>query len=699
MNTPAEDRHQFEVVPHLTSELMALMGHRWLVGLTTLAAVLGATAYNYSIRPLYLAVATIEAGQFPGNVDAQRLSLVVNEEIARVTSRDVALKVVAQADSLEQAELATGPIGPWYQRLRVLGERGPRTALPRTADDVAALGSRITVAWKEPSPWLEVSVTGFDPEAAASLANAVIAEYSIQAVAASRVRTQARRDAFSSHIDAKQAELETYVGELRETERQPGFAKLAARKAVLEKQIQGFQDALVAAQTQQVSRPTPGSPSDPRVDEARSRVRDLEDREQELLATLGEKHPNVVTVQANLASARRRLAATIASAEQAANEMAKQAVDSEVRIQARLLAVQKELAAIEESFSAYTPAAKRAEASRAVLADLVRRDEGSIPELLGVKVIQSAVPMSEPWSPRKAENTGRALLGGLLAGIVMAFAKNRLDDTVQFPEQLEAFGLPFLGMVHLVPGLRSRTMESALNDVTTGFGDALRTVRTNLIYGGAQRKARVIVFTSAAPADGKSTMASSIALLLSEARHRVLVIDGDLRCPTMNSLLRVEAHPGLSDLLTRSGPVTLSVTPGPVPGMDVVPAGQPVNASAALLGSDNMRNLIALAKESYDWVIIDSPPSLGLSDASVLATLADGVVIVCSGNKTPRLALQTVARQLRSVEATILGVVLNRIDIKRHSYFYGRYYSPYYGAKPSGKRAFENAPSRRGEAA
>ena len=101
-----------------------------------------------------------------------------------------------------------------------------------------------------------------------------------------------------------------------------------------------------------------------------------------------------------------------------------------------------------------------------------------------------------------------------------------------------------------------------------------------------------------------------------------------------------------------------------------------------------MKTLIDQARGRYDWVIIDSPPALGLSDAAVIATLADGIVVVCSGDKTPRQAVRHVADQLRAVRATVLGVVLNRVDLHRHSYYYGRYYSAYYGAEgETGKKS------------
>jgi Mrp family chromosome partitioning ATPase len=147
----------------------------------------------------------------------------------------------------------------------------------------------------------------------------------------------------------------------------------------------------------------------------------------------------------------------------------------------------------------------------------------------------------------------------------------------------------------------------------------------------------------------------------------------------VHALLDLPAGDGLSTLLAMPAPVKLATVPGPMPGIDVITAGPPLTVSAARLGSENMKSLIAQAKESYDWIIIDSPPSLGLPDASVLATLADGVVIVCSGDKTPRQALGAVVQQLSSVGAPVLGVVLNRVNMERHSYYYGRYYSTYYG--------------------
>jgi capsular exopolysaccharide synthesis family protein len=172
-------------------------------------------------------------------------------------------------------------------------------------------------------------------------------------------------------------------------------------------------------------------------------------------------------------------------------------------------------------------------------------------------------------------------------------------------------------------------------------------------------------------------VASSVALLLRETQARVLLIDGDLRRPTLHTIFAIDPVPGLSELL--AGPEDADPPIATALDVEVLPAGTPQIASAAQLGSKRMRRVVEAARDRYDFVIIDSPPSLGLPDSSVLSTMVDGVVVVCAGDRTPREALQSVTDQLRSVGASVLGVVLNRVDMNRHSYYYGRHHSAYYG--------------------
>lgn len=710
MNNFIHDHRDQEVVPGLRREWMIVVRHRWLILSTTVLGLVGALIFNYAVRPLYTSAAIVSVSEnVPGQPNARlslnlpRLEAVINEQIGVLTGTEFGARVVGGATPILKAELATGPLGGWYERLRfgVAGNAAPPAPV-NTPQAVGAIRSRVKLEWKEPSTWIELRVTAYDPDAAAELANAMVKRYTSETADVNRRTSEESLSSFETQVETKGRQLGEQLSGLRELGAETGLGDLAARRAILERQIKAFQDALVAAQTTRVGRAAStreaaqlegGALGDTRVQAARTRLAELEDREKELLATLGGLHPDVVTVQEQVQSARSRLAEATAAVERAADSAYEVAVKEEARIEASLTRAQRELARLDSQSLAYTLRQKKADASRTAVEQLIQRQEATVAVILETEIVQAAVPAAIPISPQKTQNVAYALIGGILAGLVLAWIRERFDDSIQTPDDIkEILGLPFLGVVPMVPRLSGGTMAQALADTPTGFSDGLRLVRTNLMYGAPHIKARVLVFTSASPGDGKSTVASGVALLLHETLAKVLIIDGDLRRPTLHDLMETPQSPGLSDLLAAPPPVELAVSKSSIPSVDVLTAGPPLTVSAARLGSENMRSLIAQAREKYDWVIIDSPPSLGLPDASVLATLADAVVVVCSGDKTPRQALKSVTDQLRAVGGTVLGVVLNRVNMNRHAYYYGRYYSPYYGDKGTAARTKPGPP-------
>ena len=299
-----------------------------MLGAIIVLAVAGALAYNYSVKPLSSGDAVISAGEsIPSqpftrmNGDIPRLKSVIDKEIARITSRELATCIVKQIGPKERAELATGPLGPWYRRLRFFGETpAAQAAAPlSTAQAVTALRSRLRVDWREPSTWVEIRMMGHDPEAVAELANAIATAYVSETAEANRQTLEASASSLDSQLRTKEKQLGEQLSGLRELGTETGLGDLAARKAILERQIRGFQDALVAAQTARVGRAATGreaaqmeggalaAASDPRVLSAQTRVSELEDREKALLSTLREQHPHVVTVREQLQSAPARL--------------------------------------------------------------------------------------------------------------------------------------------------------------------------------------------------------------------------------------------------------------------------------------------------------------------------------------------------------------------------------------------------------
>ena len=251
--------------------------------------------------------------------------------------------------------------------------------------------------------------------------------------------------------------------------------------------------------------------------------------------------------------------------------------------------------------------------------------------------------------------------------------------------------LRHLGVVPLVRSAKAGwNLTQALGE--GGFSDALRVIRTNLTFARPPETApKVIVITSPSPKDGKSTVAASLAVSLTEVSRRVLLIDADMRRPTCHAVFGLPLSPGLSDLLSER-PVAgakhdqRATLEGFVrargSAIGVLTAGRPVAHSSALLGSEAMKSVICEAREKYDWVIIDAPPALAVADAAILGSLVDGVALVCSADQTHIRDLRTVVSQIGSLGGRVLGVVLNRVDMVRHSYYYARSYGAYHGDDP-----------------
>jgi len=703
------NEERFDVVPGLRREWMIVVRRRRLVILALASCLMGATIYNYTLRPIYEGHSVVAVSEaLSANplarmaTEQARLGAILERQRALIRSPDFAARAVANLDPAAEKELTFGPIGSWPERMRSEWQRlmGDQGSTAPTAK-VTAFRSRLQVSSEARSTWIDIRFAAYDPKVAADMANLVVDQYMRETTDANNRAIDATQRTLGAQVQEQEQRLTEQMSGLREMGGKSGLGDLEIRKALLEREFRAFQEALVNAQTARVGREArrreatqlkggvAAVRSDPLIRAASARVVELEDQEAKLLAVLGPKHPDVLAVQQQLEGARERLNSELGSLEEGADSEYQLAVNEEARLRANMARIQRELADVEKESLGYSLERKKFEASRGSIENLFRRQANASPTILDPEIIESARPSDIPVSPQRRRNFLFALLGGLVGGLLLAWMAERFDDSVQSPEDVkEGLGLPFLGIVPLIRKLPQGALTPSIGDSKTGLADSLRVVRTNLIYGSASARPKVVAFTSASPGEGKSTVATGLAILFAQNKARVLLVDADLRRPSVHHLLSVPQSPGLSGLLSTEGPIHLAPRGGPVRGLDVLPAGSSQNLSAERLGSEAMKTIVEQARERYDWVIIDSPPALGLSDASVVATVSDGIVVVCSGDKTPRQAVRHVAEQLRAVRANVLGVVLNRVDLERHSYYYGRYYSAYYGAEAeSGKKA------------
>lgn len=302
-----------------------------------------------------------------------------------------------------------------------------------------------------------------------------------------------------------------------------------------------------------------------------------------------------------------------------------------------------------------------------------------------LSIVDRAVPNAAPSSPNPVRDIGTALVLGLVLGIGLAFLIEYFDESIKSPEDVEKkLGLPLIGSVPKLP--RNMTPKEALQDIRSSFSEAYYSVRTALQFSTDHGVPSSLLVTSARPSEGKSTSAMAIAQNFARLGLRVLLIDGDLRNPSLHRAMEVEQNVGLSNFLTGALPLSRVVQATPTPGLSFVPCGPLPPNPAELLAGSQVKVLLKEAANYFDIVVIDGPPIMGLADAPILAASAAGTLLVVEAGGTGRNLLRGAMRRLNVGAPRILGVLLTKFDARKASYGYGYgygySYEYEYGSKP-----------------
>lgn len=288
-----------------------------------------------------------------------------------------------------------------------------------------------------------------------------------------------------------------------------------------------------------------------------------------------------------------------------------------------------------------------------------------------VEIIDRAEPQSRHVSPRFAINILLSLFIGLLAGVGLAYFIEYLDTSVKTVDDVEQhLGLPVLGIIpQKVRPLIEEGPESP-------HAEAYRVLRTNLQFTNKAMKGGAFTFVSGGVGEGKSTTLFNLAYVCAQMGEKVLIVDSDLRRPVQHTFLGMNNNFGLTNVLLRDVPIEETIKPTSVPNLHFLSSGKLPRSSVGLLDAQRMRELVKNLKARYDYVFFDSPPIVGVSDASILASEMDGVMLVVQYRKYPRAVSSRARRILDNVGANAIGVVLNNINIMRDDYYY--YYHSYY---------------------
>jgi len=323
-----------------------------------------------------------------------------------------------------------------------------------------------------------------------------------------------------------------------------------------------------------------------------------------------------------------------------------------------------------------------------------------------IEVVDLALKPTRPVKPRKEVNALMGSLFGLMLGIFLGFALERSDKTVKTENEVkESLNLPIVGVIPRAdvqprssaryryrgterekakeietPTARAKSIPIELisRDIPESpASEAYRVLATSLQFTEIERKLKTLVVTSSVPLEGKTSVAINLAITLASARSRVLLVDADLRSPTIHKIFNLDITPGLTDVLIglESPAWTVHGVEG-VDNFDLLTSGSSAPNPSELLRSSRMKELISEIQKDYDRVLFDCPPVLGLADAPILSTNVDGVLLVVGANEVDRETIQKAKESLEKVRVPIVGVILNKVG--REQSVYGRYYYHYY---------------------
>jgi succinoglycan biosynthesis transport protein ExoP len=421
-------------------------------------------------------------------------------------------------------------------------------------------------------------------------------------------------------------------------------------------------------------------------------------------------HPRLIEFNLQIDETKRALNAEVTNVVRGIHENYLTTRAREQALQAEAEKQQKSALNLKELGVEYAVLQEEVNVNRALYESVLKRlSETHVSNDLAVSNLQITQLAEKPGGPSSPDIASDLLLSGFVGfilGVGLAFFLEYLDSTVSTPKHvgravaLTTFGVvpdlnllksplinyrrfPVAGLVKRLPFFRLSSVSVPPPELIVEhhpfsfLAESYRSIRTSLLFSQAEKPPQVILVTSPSPSDGKTVTTVNLAIALSQDRYKVLVIDADLRKGCCHSRLRLKNHQGLSNIL--SGNLTLQdgIQETSVTGLSLLSRGVCPPNPSDLLGCNKMTEVLTCLRELYDFILIDSPPAVALSDAAVLSVVSDGVFLVFHGQKTTTAFARQAVERLDAVHAPLLGVILNGVDLSNPDYAYYRHYYRY----------------------
>jgi len=705
-----------------------IVKRRWTIAIFTLIVLTATVTATYLMTPIYRAALTMQ-------IDREDIKIVKIEEVTPVESagsgqdyyqtqyellksRSLVLRVINQLGLADIAQTAEPPsmlagfrrwLSEWLPQASE-AQPVPSSASARMEGVITGFLTNLTIEPVRNSRLVKLYYNSADPQQAATILNALAKSY-INLNLERRFDASAyARNFLQERLQQVKAKLEDSERELVEFARQQQIYSVDEKQSIVTRNLEATNAALGEAEKRRISaevvyRQMLASrgqnlsqvQNNPMVQSLRDAKGKLEAQYQENLGIYKPAYPAMAQLRTQIAQVEIMLNQEMANARATITANYDVAKSEESLLRNRLNEIKREVLELQDRSIRFNILRREVDTNRQLYDGLLQRfKEVGVAAGVGtnnISIVDEAKTPVLPYKPNLQLNALLALVLGLLGGVGLAFLFERLDDTFKRPEELEKLlGLPVLGVIPKTRKDRGDDRPMALvghDDPRSAFAESYRSVRTALQFSTASGVPRLLTVTSAMSNEGKSTTVLSLAIQFAQSGKRTLLIEADLRKPTLHRSLSLDNQIGLTNYLAGGGAQPVDIAkPTHIPNLFAIPSGPLPPNPAELLSSARMMELLTLAAEKFDQVILDSPPLLGLADALILGNLCGGTLLTVEMGGTPRGYVLGALKRLRGARVHVLGAILTKLEARAGAYGYYRsyyyyYHTDYYGETPS----------------
>lgn len=697
---------QFEVAAdrevHLLDYVRVVYKRRWTAITAFLIVVVGVTVYTFTATPIFQAKTRLL-------IEAERQNVVsfkqvVEEDQTKAdyyqTQYNILQSRALARRTLDSLKLWDTP--PFGGQTDAAAKDRPAAADETVTQSRAidAFVGNLTIAPIRNSRLVDVKYDLPDPAMATTIVNALAKNYIEQTLEYKFMASREATDWLGARLAEQRKAVELAEAKLQQYREQNDAIAMEDRENIVVQKLTDLNAAVTRAKTERIQKEAmynqlqlaqadparldtfPAILTNGFIQQQKGELAELQRSYAQLSEKFGDKHPDIIKLKSAIQSAQTKITGEIAKVVQSLRSEYQAALAQENSLTAALSEQKGEALSMNRKAIDYGVLAREVESSRQLYQNLMQREKetGVSGELKtsNIRIVDVAEQPRRPIRPQKRLNVSLALFGGALLACGLVFFFEYIDSRIKSPEELRAhLGLTFLG---LLPALHSEDAYPLLSGpVAAGFSEAFRSLRTNVLFSSAQDDGKSLVVTSTGPGEGKSMVAANLAISLAQAGQRVLLVDADMRKPKVHSIFGLAQEPGLSNLLVGNAKASDVVRKAGMPGLWLMTAGHIPPNPAELLGSQRFRDLIGSVREHFNWIVIDTPPVMAVTDAALVASRSS-VLFVVGAEMTSRHAAKRALDQLEQVNAKFVGGVLNRVELERHAYYYSQYYRRQYTA-------------------